>query len=166
MQKKRSFLSVNAILRIVNAAYLLFLCILTLVHRRVPDINATLLTVVPIMLIAVRKREDTPNLILSVITTAGIVFYFIAENFLPHSLLSGGYERTLFGQAAEAFWVLSLYTGVFLLALRDLVTASKENNADGKTVRVIGYILLVLAMIPGTIVLGMQLMLALLNPHP
>ena len=78
MQKKRSFPSVNAVLRIVNAAYLLFLCILTLVHRRVPDINATLLTVVPIMLIAVRKREDTPNLILSVITTAGIVFYFIA----------------------------------------------------------------------------------------
>ena len=53
-----------------------------------------------------------------------------------------------------------------MLALRDLVTASKENNEDGKTVRVIGYILLVLAMIPGTIVLGMQLMLALLNPHP
>ena len=166
MQKKRSFPSANAVLRIVNAAYLLFLCILTLVHRRVPDINATLLTVVPIMLIAVRKREDTTNLILSVITTAGIVFYFIAENFLPHSLLYGRYERTLFGQAAEVFWVLSLYTGVFLLALRDLVTASKENNEDGKTVRVIGYILLVLAMIPGTIVLGMQLMLALLNPHP
>ena len=166
MEKTRRFQLINTILRIVNIAYFLFLCLLLLVFRRLPGAFECVLTAVPIMIIAVRKREDTANLLLSIASSAGIVFYFLAENFLPHALLYGKYDTTLFGRVTEAVWALSLFTGVFLLAFRDLVTASRENDGKRRTARVIGYVLLGLSIIPGTIVLGFYLFIAVSDPHP
>ena len=121
-QKERNFQLVNAILRILAIAYFL----LQFLFLRFGNINC-LLTTIPILIIAVIKRKDTTNLILSIIVSAGIIFDFIASYFLPRSLM---YEKnldlTFFGQTTIVFWALSLFTGTYLLALRDLVIASKE----------------------------------------
>ena len=149
-QKDQNFQLVNTILRILAIAY--FLSRFLYLGSGDP---VCLLTIIPIMIIAVRKRKDTVNLLISIIVSAGIIFDFIASYFLPRSLM---YEKnldlTFFGQTTIVFWALSLFTGTYLLALRDLVIASKENGENGRTVRTIGYILLLLSSIPAVSILG------------
>lgn len=126
-----------------------------------------LLTAILIMIIAVIKRKDTANLIISIIVSAGLVFNFIAGHYLPRSFLfEPNIDLTLFGQMTNVIWVLSLYTGTFLLAFRDLVIASKENGENGRIVRIIGYILLGLSTIAGTLILGYILWMAVTNYYP
>ena len=161
-QKDQNFQLVNTILRILAIAY--FLSRFLYLGSGDP---VCLLTIIPIMIIAVRKRKDTVNMLISIIVSAGIVFYYIARNFIPDSILneSNG-DLTLFGQMTLVIWVLSLFTGVFLLALRDLVIASKENDENGGSVRIIGYILLGLCAIPAVSILGFILWMAVTNYYP
>lgn len=161
-QKERNFQLVNAILRILAIAYFL----LQFLFLRFGNINC-LLTTIPILIIAVRKRKDTVNLLISIIVSAGIIFDFIASNFLPRSFM---YEKnldlTFFGQTTIVIWALSLFTGTYLLALRDLVIASKENGENGRTVRIIEYILLLLSSIPAVSILGFILWMTVTNYYP
>ena len=161
-QKERNFQLVNAILRILAIAYFL----LQFLFLRFGNINC-LLTTIPILIIAVIKRKDTTNLILSIIVSAGIIFDFIASYFLPRSLM---YEKnldlTFFGQTTIVIWALSLFTGTYLLALRDLVIASKENGENGRTLRIIGYILLLLSSLPAISILGFILWMTVTNYYP
>ena len=161
-QKERNFQLVNAILRILAIAYFL----LQFLFLRFGNINC-LLTTIPILIIAVTKRKDTANLLLSIIASAGILFNFIASYFLPRSLM---YEKnldlTFFGQTTIVFWALSLFTGTYLLALRDLVIASKENGENGRTLRIIGYILLLLSSLPAISILGFILWMTVTNYYP
>ena len=161
-QKRGSYKSVNAVLRILTVVY--FILRFFVVRFGNPDF---LLIMIPIMIIAARKREDTTNLILSIMVSAGLLFYFIARHCLPHSFLNEkNGDLTLFGQMNIVIWVLSLYTGVFLLAFRDLVIASKENDENGRKLRIIGYILLGLSIIPATRALGFIFWMAVTNYYP
>ena len=160
--KERNFQIVNAILRILAIAYFL----LQFLFLRFLDYNCYL-TTIPILIIAVTKRKDTANLLLSIIASAGILFNFIASNYLPRSFM---YEKnldlTFFGQMIIVIWALSLFTGTYLLALRDLVIASKENGENGRTVRIIGYILLLLSSLPAISILGFIIWMAVTNYYP
>ena len=120
---------VIVILRILAVAYFFG----NLVFRIFRDTDF-LLTAILIMIIAVIKRKDKTNLLLSIIVSA--------------------------------VWVLSLYTGTFLLAFRELVIASKENGKNGRIVRIIGYILLGLSTIVATQILGFILWMTVTNYYP
>lgn len=159
---EKDFQSVNAILRILAIAYFL----LQFLFLRSRDL-VCLLTTIPIMVIAVRKNKDKTNLLLSIMASAGLVIYFAAMYCLPDSYLNEtNGDLTLFGQITIVIWVLSLYTGIFLLPFRDLVIASKENDEKGKKVRIIEYILLGLSAIPATMILGFILWMAVTNYYP
>ncbi len=160
--KERSFQMVTVILRILAIAYVL----LQFLFLRSLDINCYL-TTIPILIIAVIKRKDTANLILSIIASAGIFFDFIASNYLPRSFMfEKNLDLTFFGQMTIVIWALSLFTGTYLLALRDLVIASKQSGENGRTVRIIGYILLLLSSLPAISILGFIVWMAVTNYYP
>ena len=71
-QKKQDFQLVIVILRILAVAYFFG----NLVFRIFRDTDF-LLTAILIMIIAVIKRKDKTNLLLSIIVSAGLVFNFI-----------------------------------------------------------------------------------------
>ena len=160
-QKKRNFQLVNIILRILAIVYLL----LQLKFLRLDD-RSCLLAVIPIMIVAVRKRKDTVNKVISVIVSAGISFYFISW-YLPRSLFfeSNG-DLSFFGQLHIVIWVLSLFTGIYVLPFRDLIKASEENGGNGMNIRIIGFLLLILSSIPAITSLGFILWMAVTNYYP
>ena len=161
-QKKQDLQLVIVILRILAVAYFFG----NLVFRIFRDTDF-LLTATLIRIIAVIKRKDKTNLLLSIIVSAGLVFNFIAGNYLPESFLfETNRDLTFFGQMTNVVWVLSLYTGTFLLAFRELVIASKENGKNGRIVRIIGYILLGLSTIVATQILGFILWMTVTNYYP
>lgn len=161
-QKKKVFQLIIVILRILAVVYFWG----NLVFRIFRDADF-LLTAILIMIIAVIKRKDKTNQLLSIIVSAGLVFNFIAGNYLPKSFLfeTNG-DLTLFGQMTNVVWILSLYTGTFLLAFRELVIVSKENDKNGRIVRIIGYILLGLSTIVATQILGFILWMTVTNYYP
>ena len=160
-QKKRNFQLVNIILRILAIVYLF----LQLKFLRLDD-RSCLLAVIPIMIVAVRKRKDTVNKVISVIVSAGIGFYFISW-YLPRSLFfeSNG-DLSFFGQLHIVIWVLSLFTGIYVLPFRDLIKASEENGGNGMNIRIIGFLLLILSSIPAITSLGFILWMAVTNYYP
>lgn len=158
-QKKQSFQWINTILRILAIVYFY----IALTRSRDPY---CLLTAIPIIIIAVSKRTDKTNLLLSIMVLAGLVLEFIARYILPKSFHTDGNYVTLFGQIHIVIWVLSIYIGVFLLPFRDLVIASLEKREDGRIVRIIEYILLSLSIIPATFILGYILWMTVTNYYP
>jgi hypothetical protein len=160
-QKKLSFQQVNIILRILAIVYLL----LQVIFLRLED-RSCLLAVIPIMIVAVRKRNDTVNWVMSVIASAGIGFYFISW-YLPRPLFfeSNG-DLNFFGQLHIVVWILSLFTGIYVLPLRDLMKASEENGGNGMMIRIIGFFLLILSSIPAILTLGFILWMAVTNYYP
>lgn len=161
-QKKQSLQSINVILRILAIVYVLLQFLLLRIGRIV-----CLPTTIPIMIIAVRNRKDTTNLRISIIASAGIVFYFITSYFLPRSFLhENNGDLTFLDQMSTVIWALCLFTGTYLLALRDLVIASKENDEKGKAARIIGYILLLLSAIPIIQILGFLVWMTVTNYYP
>ena len=153
---------INLILRFFTAAY--FIGQYFFMESMDP---LGLLTMIPIMIIAVRKSDDKTNLLLSIMVSAGLAFDLIGRYFMPRSFFfeTNG-DMTLFGQITMVIWALCEFTGVFILALRDMVIDLKNGCEKGRYLKGILFGILVSAAVLAAIVLGVIVWMAVTNYYP